>query len=174
MSAIREIFKTYGTEYLARYGDKIPRSHKKVMRAIQDCRTGAYGTHIYRCDNCGSVHALACSCGNRHCPSCQQNKAEKWLEKQKEKLLPCHYFMITITLPSALQHVIRSHARVGYAAMFSCAYSAIKKLTKDPRFLGSTRIAMTAVLHTWGSQLQYHPHLHIIIPGGGLTKGRDT
>lgn len=170
MSSIREIFRRYGAEYLDRYGDKIPRSHKKVIRAIRGCRTGAYGTLIYCCEDCGSLHALPCSCGNRHCPACQQKKAEEWLDKQKKKLLPCHYFLITITLPQALQRVIRSHARVGYAAMFSCAYSAIKKLTKDPRFLGSSRIAMTAVLHTWGSQLQYHPHLHIIIPGGGLTK----
>jgi len=170
MSAIRDIFQTYGPEYLALHGDRMPKVHKKVLWAIQHCRTGAYGTALYRCQECGSVHAVACSCGNRHCPTCQQGKAEEWLAKQQEKRLPCHYFLLTLTLPPTLHRVVRTHQRTGYAAMFSCAYAAIKKLAQDARFLGTSRIAMTAVLHTWGGQLQYHPHLHIIVPGGGLTQ----
>lgn len=170
MSAIRDIFQTYGPEYLALYRERMPKVHKKVLWAIQHCRTGAYGTALYRCEDCGSVHAVGCSCGNRHCPTCQQGKAEQWLAKQQQKRLPCHYFLLTVTLPPALHRVVRSHQRTGYSAMFSCAYGAIRKLTKDVRFLGTSRIGMTAVLHTWGGQLQYHPHLHIIIPGGGLTE----
>lgn len=169
MSAIQEIFRTYGPEYLDRYGDRMPKEHKKVMRALQDCRSGAFGTAVYRCDHCGSTHALACSCGNRHCPTCQHDKAEDWLHKQQQKLLPCHYFLLTITLPKALQRVIRSHQSSGYAAIFSCTYAALKKLARDTRFLGSPLIGLLAVLQTWGSQLQFHPHLHLIVPGGGLS-----
>ncbi len=127
-----------------------------------------YGTALYRCDQCGANHALACSCGNRHCPTCQHDKAKEWLHKQLQKLLPCHYFLITVPLPKALQRFIRCHQRSGYAAMFSCTYAALKKLAGDSRFLGTSGIGLLAVLHSWGSQLQYHPHLHLIVPGGGL------
>ena len=173
MSAIQEIFRIYGPEYLDRFGDRMPGKHKKVMRALRNCRSGRYGTAVYRCEKCGSTHALACSCGNRHCPTCQHDKAEDWLHKQQHKLLPCHYFLLTITLPKELQRVIRSHQRSGYAAMFSCTYAALKKLAGDTRFLGTSRIGILAVLHTWGSQLQFHPHLHLIVPGGGLAPDKS-
>lgn len=168
MSAIQEIFRTCGPEYLERYGDRMPQVHKKAMRAIQNCRNGTYGTAVYRCDQCGGTHILACSCGNRHCPTCQHDKAENWLRTQQQKLLPCHYFLLTVTVPKALRRVIRSHQRVGYAALFSCTVAALTKLARDPRFLGSQHIGCLAVLHTWGSQLQYHPHLHLVVPGGAI------
>jgi hypothetical protein len=168
MSPIQEIFRTYAPEYLHRYGDRMPTEHKKVIYALQNCRSGSYGTAVYRCDQCGSNHVFPCSCGNRHCPTCQLDKAKEWLHKQLQKLLPCHYFLITVTLPKPLQRFIRSHQRSGYAAIFSCTYAALKKLAADPRFLGSSSIGFLAVLHTWGSQLQYHPHLHLIVPGGGI------
>ena len=168
MSAMRDIFQTYGPAYLARYGERMPTVHKKVMGAIQHCRTGTYGTALYRCDDCGSAHAVACSCGNRHCPTCQQGKAEHWLAKQQQKRLPCHYFLLTVTVPPGLHRVVRRHQRIGYAGLFSSAHKAIQKLARDARFLGTSRIVLTAVLHTWGGQLQYHPHLHLIVPGGGI------
>jgi hypothetical protein len=98
---------------------------------------------------------------------------DHWLHKQMEKLLPTHYFLLTITLPEGLRRVARSNQKLMYAAMFSCAHDALKKLAKDKRFIGSTRIGYLAVLHTWGSTLQYHPHLHLIIPGGALSKDKD-
>lgn len=170
MSAIQEIFKMYGPKYLLLYGDRMPKVHKKVIRAIQKCRTGAFGTALYVCEGCGTPHELQCSCGNRHCPTCQHEKAARWLQTQEEKLLPCNYFFITLTLPEGLRSVIRSHQRKGYAALFSCTHGALKKLAGDKRFVGTSRIGYLAVLHTWGGQLQYHPHLHLIVPAGGLAE----
>lgn len=168
MSAIQDIFQKAGPSYLARHGDRMSAIHKKVMRAVMECRTGAFGTAKYGCEKCGAIHELDCACGNRHCPACQIDKAEQWLESQVSKLLPCNYFLLTLTLPEELRQVVRSNQRVAYAAMFSCAYESLKKLAKDKRFIGSPRIGMLGALHTWGGQLQYHPHLHLVVPGGAL------
>ena len=140
MSKIQEIFNTYSAEYLALYGSRMPMVHKKVIRAITKCRSGDCGSIIYQCDECGSTHTLPCSCGNRHCPSCQQEKAERWLEKQVKKRLPTNYFFLTLTLPEELRSVARHNQSVVYAAMFSCTYDALKTLAKDKRFLGTSHI----------------------------------
>ena len=170
MSAIQKIFRIYGPRYLSLYGDRMPQIHKKTIQDIIDCRSGAFGTLVYGCQDCGAIQPVACCCGNRHCPTCQQNKTEKWLHKQMQKLLPTHYFLITITLPQGLREVVGSHQRIAYAALFSCAHEALKKLAQDKRFVGSTRIGYLAVLHTRGSMLQYHPHLHLVMPGGALSE----
>ncbi|MGA1871856.1 MAG: transposase zinc-binding domain-containing protein [bacterium] len=99
MSAIQDIFRTYGPEYLAWYGDRIPKHHRKVINAICECRSGSFGAVLYDCENCHSLHSIPCCCGNRHCPTCQYDKSDEWLRKQMEKLLPTHYFLLTITLP---------------------------------------------------------------------------
>ena len=142
MSAIQEIFKNMGPAYLARYGGRMPAAHKKVMLAVMECRTGAFGTAQYGCEKCGATHELECACGNRHCPTCQIDKAQRWLEAQVSRLLPCSYFLLTFTLPPELRKVVRSNQRAAYAAMFSCAYAALKKLAEDKRFIGSSRIGM--------------------------------
>jgi hypothetical protein len=170
MSAIQDIFRTYGPEYLALYEDRMPENHKKVMKAICECRSGSFGTILYDCQDCRLIHPIPCCCGNRHCPVCQQDKADEWLRKQMEKLLPTHYFLLTITLPEQLRSVVRSNQKAAYAALFSCAHESLKKLAKDKRFIGSSRIGYVAVLHTWGGNLHYHPHLHLVIPGGALSE----
>jgi len=170
MSAIQDIFRTYGPEYLDLYRDRMPENHKKVMHAICECRSGSLGTILYACEDCHTLHPVPCCCGNRHCPTCQQDKAEKWLRKQMEKLLPTYYFLLTITLPEALRDVVRSNQKVAYEALFSCAHEALKKLAQDKRFIGSSRIGYLAVLHTWGGTLQFHPHIHLVIPGGALSE----
>lgn len=170
MSAIQNIFRIYGKQYLELYGDRMPRIHKKVIRDICDCRSGSFGTILYACNDCHTIQSIPCCCGNRHCPTCQQDKADQWLHKQMKNLLPTHYFLVTITLPQGLRDVARSHQRIVYRAMFSCAHEALKKLAKDKRFLGSSRIGYLAVLHTWGSMLQYHPHIHLVIPGGAVSE----
>jgi hypothetical protein len=109
------------------------------------------------------------SCGNRHCPTCQQGKAKAWLEKQTAALLPCPYFLLTFTLPAALRPFVRSHPRVCYAALFAASSEALKKLAADPKHLGSRRCGFFGVLHTWGRTLDYHPHVHYVVPGGGLS-----
>jgi len=173
MSAIQKIFQIYGPQYLSLYGDRMPQIHKKTIQDISDCRSGSFGTIVYACHDCRTIQPIPCCCGNRHCPTCQQNKTDQWLHKQMEKLLPTYYFLLTITLPQGLREVARSHQKIVYAAMFSCAHGALRKLARDKRFIGSTRIGYLAVLHTWGSMLQYHPHIHLVIPGGALSEKGD-
>ena len=148
MNAIQKIFQLYGPQYLALYADRMPQVHKKAIQDITDCRSGAFGTIIYGCPDCGAIQTIACCCGNRHCPACQQDKTEQWLHKQMEKLLPTHYFLLTLTLPQGLRVIARSYQRSAYAALFSCAHEALKKLAQDRRFIGSSRIGYLAVLHT--------------------------
>jgi len=173
MSAIQNIFRVYGKQYLALYGDRMPRIHRKTIHDIIECRSGSFGAIVYACNDCNIRKSVPCCCGNRHCPTCQQNKSEQWLHKQMENLLPTHYFLVTITLPKGLRDVARSHQKIVYAALFSCAHEALIKLAKDKRFIGSTRIGYLAVLHTWGSMLQYHPHIHLVIPGGAVSEKGD-
>jgi len=173
MSAIQKIFQTYGPQYLALYAHRMPQIHKKAIQDIMDCRSGAFGAIAYGCHDCRTIQFIACCCGNRHCPTCQHDKTDQWLSKQMEKLLPIHYFLLTITLPQGLRQVARSHQKIAYAALFSCAHKALRKLARDKRFIGSTQIGYLAVLHTWGNMLQYHPHLHLVIPGGALSEKKD-
>lgn len=169
MSAVQKIFQMYGPQYLALYGDRMPQFHKKCIRDIIACKNGAFGTMVYECSDCRKVHFIHCGCGNRHCPNCQQNKSDQWLYQQMKKLLPTHYFLLTLTLPHGLRDVVRSHQKQSYGAMFSCTNEALKKLAQDKRFIGSDRIGYLAALHTWGGTLQYHPHLHLVIAGGALS-----
>jgi hypothetical protein len=169
MSTIQDIFRDHGSDYLARFGNRMPAAHKKVLHAITECRSGAYGTGLYCCSGCGAVHSIPCSCGNRHCPMCQQHKAAQWQLRENLRLLPSHYFLITFTLPASLRSVLRSNQRVCYEALFSASAAALKKLAADTRFVGTSRIGMVGVLHTWGTMLQYHPHVHYIVPGGGIS-----
>ncbi len=173
MGAITEVFRTFGPEYLARYPD-MPIQHKKTIDAIIKCRSGQYGVAVYQCDNCGKEHLIDRSCGNRHCPQCQYHKSRQWLEAQLERRLPGDHFLLTFTVPEQLRLFCRSHQEASYGAMFTASAGAIKKLAKDPRFIGTELPGFTAVLHTWGRQVQYHPHLHFIVPAGGLSTDRKT
>jgi hypothetical protein len=173
MSAIQKIFRMYGQKYLELYGDRMPPVHKKAMKDIGDCRSGAFGTMLYACDTCTTRRYVPCCCGNRHCPTCQQHTSEEWLHTQMEKLLPTYYFLLTITLPQGLREIARSHQTIVYKALFSCAHEALTTVAKDKRFVGSARIGYLAVLHTWGSMLQYHPHIHLVIPGGAVSEEGD-
>jgi len=172
MSAIQEIFRRYGGQYLERYGHAMPAVHRKVIGAINGCRSGSCGSVLYTCPSCRLDHAVPCCCGNRHCPTCQNEKASRWLAKQMDNLLPCPYFMITFTVPGELRRVIRSNQRIAYRAMFDAAAAASKKLARDRRFVGADQIGFFGVLHTWGRTLNYHPHIHFIVPAGGLSDDR--
>ena len=174
MNAIQEIFRCYGPAYVERFRERLPESHRKVIRAIQQCRSGAVGHHLYRCPGCKKVHVANSSCGNRHCPVCQSEKSEQWLLRALNKALPCSYFMVTFTVPEALRPFLRIHQRQGYAALFGAAEGALKTLASDKRFVGCTTSGFTGILHTWGRQLQYHPHLHFIVPGGGLNENASA
>lgn len=169
-NAIQQLFQAHGGAYLARYENRMPANHKKVIHAIRNCGTGAFGKHSFACDGCGGYHEVDSSCGNRHCPTCQGGKSDEWLQKQMNKVLPVNYFMITFTVPEELRRLIRANQKVCYAALFKAASGALKKLAKDPKYVGCETAGFTGILHTWTRQLAYHPHVHFIVPGGGLSK----
>ena len=172
MSRIQQIFRDHAQEYLQRFGGFIPRMHRKAIKAICECRSGLRGYHLYRCPKCKRRHIANSSCGNRHCPVCQNDKAAQWIYRQQLRLLPCEYFLATFTLPEAMHKLSRSQQKVVYGALFEQASEALSTLEADPRFVGCKVSGFFAVLHTWGRQLQYHPHVHFVIPGGGLSDDR--
>jgi Transposase zinc-binding domain/Putative transposase len=169
MPTVADVLRRYGPAYLERFGSTMPAEHKKVLDAITACRTGQLGGVVYQCESCGATHTMGRSCGNRHCPSCQQDKTKAWLENQLDRLLPCPYFLITFTVPAGLREFVRRHQRIAYAAMFEASSAAIKALAADPKYVGTTRCGFFGVLHTWGRALDYHPHIHYVVPGGGLS-----
>ncbi len=170
---INEIFQAYAQEYIETFGENIPSEHRKVIKAIINCRTECCGTMIYRCEKCGQHHIVYRSCGNRHCPNCQHHKTHQWLMKQMERQLPGHHFMITFTVPQQLRQFIRSHQRACYAALFKTSSETMKKLAVDEKYIGGELPGFLGVLHTWGRQLAYYPHIHYVVPGGALSKQND-
>lgn len=174
MEKINQIFRTFGPEYIERYGEAIPQEHRKALQAICDCRTEASGTALYRCEQCGESHTVNRSCGNRHCPTCQHHKTREWLEKQLEHQLPGHHFMITFTVPEPLRRFIRSNQRLGYSAMFRASSEALKKLAANDKYMGGDLPGFFGVLHTWGRTLDYHPHIHYIATGGAFSSAQST
>ena len=174
MTTIKDIFHAHAPEYIRRFGDQIPNEHLKVIDAIINCRTDHYGRLVYKCDKCASSHTLFRSCGNRHCPACQNHKTRMWLERQINRQLPGHHFMITFTVPEKLRRFIRSNQRLCYAALFKASADTIKILAADQKHIGGDLTGFFGVLHTWGRQLQYHPHIHYIAPGGALSRKENT
>jgi hypothetical protein len=167
MPAVADVVRRHAPAYLERFGEAVPRPHRKVLGAISDCRTGRLGTVVFACKNCERRHQIGRSCGNRHCPGCQHDKGTAWLDRQTSRLLPCPYFLLTFTLPAELRPVARAHQRTVYDAFFRASSDAIKALAADPKYIGTPSPGFFGVLHTWGRQLPYHPHLHFVMPGGG-------
>jgi hypothetical protein len=168
MTELADVFQQHSPQYRARFDDKMLPSHRQAMRAIERCRTPVLGGHIYTCDACGETQYLYHSCRNRHCPKCQNDKAYHWLEKQHHMLLPVPYFLLTFTLPGELRPIARSNQRLVYDLLFRASAGAIQSLAQDGRFVGG-QVGMVGVLHTWGRNLAYHPHVHYLIPGGAMT-----
>jgi len=169
MGAINDIFRIYGPHYLLRFRDAIPNNHLKVTQAIIHCKSKTYGAMLYNCPQCHQPHLIFRSCGNRHCPSCQHHKTQLWLHRQMKRQLPGPHFLITFTIPEQLRPFIRANQRLGYQAMFKASSQALKTLAADKQFIGADLPGFWGILHTWGRQLQYHPHVHYIAPGGALS-----
>jgi len=167
MVELADILAQHGPAYRAKYGDRMPRSHRRALRDIEHCRTPTLGGHVYRCPACAQKQYLYHSCRNRHCPKCQQDKGQRWLAAQRERLLPVSYFMLTFTLPADLRPIARSHQRLIYHLLFSASAQAAQRLARDKQRIGG-QVGMLGVLHTWGRSLVYHPHVHYLVPGGGL------
>ena len=143
-------------------------SHRRAMQDIETCRTETLGGQLYFCQQCQELRYSYHSCKNRHCPKCQNEQANEWLKEQSELLLPAHHFLVTFTLPAELRAVARSHQKTIYNLLFRTSAAALLQLAQDLRFVGG-RLGMVGVLHTWTRQLLYHPHVHYIVTGGGLT-----
>ena len=169
MTTINEIFRTFAPEYLERYANVMPPIHRNVIDSIIGCRTEVYGIALYQCEKCGEFHRVYRSCGNRHCPSCQYHKTRQWLEKQMKRQLPGHHFLLTFTVPENLRRFIRKNQRVAYSALFKASSEAIKKLALDENYIGGDLPGFFGVLHTWGRTLEFHPHIHYVVPGGALS-----
>ena len=172
MSTLAEIFEQYGPQYRAKYGQRILPSHRRALADIEQCRTAALGGHLCYCDHCNEVHFCYHSCQNRHCPQCQHRAGQQWLEKQQSRLLPVPYFMVTFTLPEELRSLARSNQKLMYDLLFRCSAAALQELAQDPRFVGG-EIGMVGVLQTWARDLSYHPHVHYLVPGGGVTEAEQ-
>ena len=142
-------------------------SHQRAMRDIARCRTPELGGHVYQCPACSQEQYLYHSCRNRHCPKCQGDKAQRWLEAQQERLLPVPYFLLTFTLPDSLRSVARSHQRLIYHLLFRASAQAVQQLAQDEQRIAG-QMGMLGVLHTWGRSLVYHPHVHYLVPGGAI------
>jgi DNA-directed RNA polymerase subunit M/transcription elongation factor TFIIS len=164
---IADIFLEYEPQYRAKYGDKMLPSHRKAMYDIERCRTSVLGGHVYHCPDCGENEYLYHSCRNRHCPKCQNDNAYVWLEKQQDIPLHVPYFLVTFTLPDELRDVARSNQKLVYDVLFRTSAQAMQTLGADPRFVGG-QMGMVGVLHIWGRNLSYHPHVHYLVPGGGI------
>lgn len=141
----------------------------RTLSALSKCRTSALGGHIDGCTNCGSLHISYNSCRNRHCPKCQGNEREAWIQAREKELLPIAYFHVVFTLPNELNILCMQFPRILYASLFNAAWDTIQTFSKDEKHLGAST-GMISILHTWGQQLTLHPHLHCIIPAGGLNK----
>ena len=166
-----DIFRQYGNAYLAKFGNRMLTSHKKAIADIINCRTEKMGGHVYKCPDHDEFEYKYHSCMNRNCPQCQNDQAEKWLQKQRQRLINVPYFLVTFTLPKELRALARSNQKLFYRIMFYAAVLAMKKCARDPRFIGGA-IGCMGVLHTWTRTLEYHPHIHFLIPAGGLSKDK--
>ncbi len=163
---ISDIFREYGSEFRKIY--RLPENHTSIMNLIVNCRTSVLGSHLERCDNCGYETIAYNSCRNRHCPKCQYAAREEWIDARERELLPVPYYHIVFTIPDILNPLVLVNKRILYGILFNAASETLLTLGKDPKHLGA-EIGIIAVLHTWGQTLMNHPHLHCIVPGGGLT-----
>ena len=165
---VADIFAAHGEAYVARHRGHLSRGQLKVMGAIRACRTAALGGHVARCEGCDHLAVAYNSCRNRHCPKCQGQVAQAWLARRQADLLPVPYYHVVFTLPAPVAAVAFQNKAVVYDLLFRSAADTLLTIAADPKHLGA-RIGLTAVLHTWGSAMTHHPHVHIIVPGGGLS-----
>jgi hypothetical protein len=163
---VADVFRRYGAIYRDGHAGHLSLDQRKVMGAIEACRSPALGGHVEQCGDCGHTRVAYNSCRNRHCPKCQGLARAEWLADRQADLLPVPYFHVVFTLPTAIAEVAYQNKAVVYGILFKAAAETLRVIAADPKHLGA-EIGMVAVLHTWGQALQHHPHLHCVIPGGG-------
>lgn len=165
---VADIFRACGAAYRSTNKGHISLDQLKVMNAIERCRTAALGGHVARCEDCGHDHISYNSCRNRHCPKCQAGAAKAWLAAREAELLPVRYFHLVFTLPKPIADIAFQNKREIYNLLMRASADTVVRIAADPKHLGA-RVGITSVLHTWGSAMMHHPHVHMIVPGGGLS-----
>ena len=164
---VADVFRRYGDVYRRRHSTNLSTAQRRVMTAIERCRTAALGGHVDQCDKCGHLRISYDSCRNRHCPKCQSLARAQWLEDRQAEVLDTQYFHVVFTIPQAIATIAYQNQRTVYGILFHAAAETLRTIAADPKHLGA-EIGFLAVLHTWGQNLQFHPHLHCVVPGGGL------
>ena len=168
---VADVFRRHGSAFRAMRGERLDRDQRRVMGAIEACRTAALGGHVRRCADCGHTAIAYNSCRNRHCPKCQGRAREAWVAARRADLLPVPYFHVVFTLPAPVGAIAFQNKAAVYAILFRAAAETLRLIAADPRHLGA-EIGGVAVLHSWGQAMQHHPHVHCIVPGGGLSPDR--
>jgi hypothetical protein len=164
---VADIFRQVGPAYRQDHADAISAGQRRVMRAIERCRTAALGGHVEQCDACGHQRVAFNSCRDRHCPKCQSLVRAQWLEDRQAELLPAEYFHVVFTMPQEVAAIAYQNKAVVYDILFHAAAETLRTIGADPRHLGA-EIGFISILHTWGQNLLHHPHLHCVVPGGGV------
>ena len=165
---LADIFRHAGPAYRQEHGDALSRGQRCVMSAIERCRTAALGGHVEQCDACGHQRIAFNSCRHRHCPKCQSLVRAQWLEDRRADLIPVEYFHVVFTVPEVIAAIAYQNKAVVYGLLFHATAETLRTIAADPKHLG-VEIGCIALLHTWGQNLQHHPHLHCVVPGGGLS-----
>ena len=161
---VAEVFRRHGADYRQTHAGHLSRGQRRVMAAIEACRTAALGGHVEQCDDCGQVRIAYNSCRNRHCPKCQGLARAEWLADRQAELLPVPYFHVVFTVPAPIAEIAFQNKT--YGILFKAAAETLRLIAADPKHLGAA-LGLVAVLHTWGQNLHHHPHLHCVVPGGG-------
>jgi hypothetical protein len=169
---LADILRAYTPAFLDAYDKVTSPEQRRVLRELVRCRTAELGGHVEQCDDCGHQRIAYNSCRNRHCPRCQAAARAEWLDERAAELLPVEYFHVVFTLPSELGPVALQNPRLVYGALFQASAQSLLQLARDPQHLGAD-IGFLAVLHTWGQNLHLHPHIHCVVPGGGISPGGD-
>jgi hypothetical protein len=168
MLEVADILRRYGAAYLKRFGQTMPPGHRRALHDIRHCRTEVFGGHVYDCDRCGHRQYAYHSCKNRSCPKCGGDDTERWLRQRRQELLAVPYFHLVFTLPKELHPIVRRHQKTLYGLLMKTAAKSLIKLAADPRYVGG-QLGILAVLHTWTTTLAYHPHVHLLVPAGGVS-----
>ncbi len=169
MPELAEIFDRYGPAYLDKYEPAMLPSHRHAMQDIVRCRTEAMGGQVFCCNRCGHTHYVYHSCRNRSCPKCHGQQTEAWLDQRRQELLPIRYFHVVFTVPDELHAGLRSRQTPLYSILMTAAAQATSRLAEDPHYVGGL-VGVMSVLHTWGRTLNYHPHVHCLVTGGGFDR----
>jgi putative transposase/transposase-like zinc-binding protein len=169
---VADIFRDHGAAWRSANAGHVSLDQLKVMAAIENCRTAALGGHVLRCEKCSHTVIAYNSCRNRHCPKCQGAAAKEWLAEREAELLPVPYFHVVFSLPARIADIAYQNKAVIYGLLFKASSQAMLTIAADPKHLGA-RIGILSVLHTWGSALNHHPHVHMIVPGGGFSLDRQ-